>query len=810
MPHRSWRARPVLSALVRAVVLVLPAVVAVLAVLVLARVLPEAQGLGSTLAWWVVVIGVTIGVVAVVRRLARRLLPLSVLYRLSLVFPDRAPSRHRLALRAWSTRSLASRVAEAQRAGLRDDTTVAAELLVTLVAALGNHDARTRGHSERTRAYADLIAEELDLPGDQREQLRWAALLHDIGKLAVQSAVLGKDGAPDEAEWDQLRRHPDVGYELARPLHGFLGDFAETILHHHERMDGSGYPRGLVGDEINLGARIVAVADAFDAMTAARSYQPPRPPDAARRELAYRAGSLFDPVAVRALLNLSIGSIRWVMGPLAVLGALPLVGGLRRLGQAAGVAGTVAAGMVALAVAGPSGSPAAPEVAPAAEAAEVLGVELEVESLVIDVSADPQFDPSTVEVAAAPGVGSATLGAAGTVVYRARPGSAGKDAFAYRACRFDGSCVVGRLVVQVDPDNAISLAEAPPGADVLPPGATPSADGRGAPPPVTTTTTAPASPTTTAGPTTTTTAPTTTTTPTTTAAPTATTAPPTTTTTPSTTTTAPTTTTTTTTTPTTTTTTTPSTTTTTPTTTTTTSPTTTIAPTTTTTTTAPTTTTTTTPVTTTTAPSTTTTTSTTTTSTTTTSPDAPPTAGDDDATTTIDVAVTIDVLANDTDEAILAVTISIVVAPSDGMATPVGTMIEYVPLPGFTGEDRFTYRICDAAGQCAEADVKVTVEAPPGPKAVDDEDETKPDGDVGVKVLSNDERGDGKLAIAAFDAVSALGGTITLDPKGGSTEDDELVYTPPPGWDGTPDTFSYTVIDEAGATSTATVTITPK
>ncbi len=864
-----WQRRPVTSVLLRAAVILVPVALGIVVALTLAKSLPDPSGVLATLLWWVTVLAVTLAVVVGARQLARRLLPLTVLYRLSLVFPDRAPARHKLALRAWSTRRLAAQVAEVRRSGGRGDATDAAELLVTLVAALGTHDARTRGHSERTRAYTDLIADELALPEADRERLRWAALLHDVGKLSVPAAVLGKDGTPDDAEWMDLRRHPDVGYELARPLHPFLGAFAETILHHHERIDGSGYPRGLAGDEINIGARIVAVADAFDAMTAARSYQPARPPEVARRELAYRAGTQFDEAVVRALLNVSIGAIKWVMGPLALLGSLPVIGGLRRAGQAAGAAGAVAAGMMALVVAGPFGSPVAPEPAPAAvaaadaaavaaaDAAEVLGVEIEAPVLVIDVSADPTIDPATVEVAAAPAAGDVAPGAPGTIVYRPMPGAAGLDQLAYRACRFDGSCLVGAVIVSLPTDGAPALHSAPPGVTAFAPGSDPADGGGGDSPPATVlaapsdaagdapasadTTTTTAAATSTSAPTTTTSvAPTTTTTaaPATTVvaapAPTTTTTPPaaSTTTTPSTTTTSapPGTTTdpgttTPTTQPATTATTVPATSTTQPTgTTTTTVPGSTATPTTTTLPGTPTTTTTTTvpgtPTTTTTTttipgtPTTTTTTTTvpgtpTTTTTTTAPPDEPPDAKDDSAETFANVAVAISVLDNDTDEDVLSLSLEIVGAPSNGVAMPLAPLIEYAPLPGFVGEDRFRYRICDGAGQCSEADVRVTVR--PVLLAGDDTAETRLDKPVEIDVLKNDENGGSTMAITAFDAVSAQGGIVVLDPKGGgSTEDDRLVYTPPLGWDGSADTFSYTITNQLGATDTATVTVTGK
>ena len=122
-----------------------------------------------------------------------------------------------------------------------------------------------------------------------------------------------------------VKTHPAAGARIAAPLAGWLGEAFRAIEEHHERWDGAGYPRGLAGNEIAFGARIVAVADAFDVMTAARSYKPPNPPSWARAELVRCAGSQFDPAIVRAFVNLSIGRLRWTIGPLSWLAQLPLL-----------------------------------------------------------------------------------------------------------------------------------------------------------------------------------------------------------------------------------------------------------------------------------------------------------------------------------------------------------------------------------------------------------------------------------------------------------------------------------------------------
>lgn len=326
-----WRSRSWAARLTRALVFLVPIVVAVLAAIGMARALPEPTTVLPTIGWWIAVVGTSLAVSQLVARLASRLLPLAALLNMSLVFPDRAPSRFRIALRSGSSGRLRKEVARARAAGADDDPTRSAEFALTLIASLGKHDHTTRGHAERTRAYADLLAEEMNLDPADRERLRWAALLHDIGKVKVDAAILQKDSPLDNSEWDVVRRHPTLGFELIAPIREFLGPWAETVLHHHERFDGRGYPLGVAGEDIAMGARIVAVADAYDAMTALRSYQDAVPRKAALAELTRSAGSQFDPSVVRAFLQLSTGAIRGAMGPLAVLAQLPFVGGVRRL-----------------------------------------------------------------------------------------------------------------------------------------------------------------------------------------------------------------------------------------------------------------------------------------------------------------------------------------------------------------------------------------------------------------------------------------------------------------------------------------------
>jgi len=172
---------------------------------------------------------------------------------------------------------------------------------------------------------ADLIAAELRLSADEVHAVRWGAFLHDVGKIFVPAEILNKPGAPTAREWETLKRHPRDGGVLVEPLRPFLGSGVEAVSGHHENFDGSGYPRGLSGAQIALAARIVSVADSFEVMTAVRSYKRPMKAADARRELARHSGTQFDPVVVRALLNVSLGRLHWTLGIAAWLAELPFI-----------------------------------------------------------------------------------------------------------------------------------------------------------------------------------------------------------------------------------------------------------------------------------------------------------------------------------------------------------------------------------------------------------------------------------------------------------------------------------------------------
>lgn len=320
-----WHGRPVQSAALRALILLLPLAAGVAAAALVSRVLPRPEGLPQV-GWWLILLLTSFVAVSLIDRAARRLLPLAVLLRLTIVFPDQAPSRFAVARKAANLRALEELVRRARQEGIAGDSVHAAEGILALATALSAHDRRTRGHSERVRVLTDLLAEALELPEHSRERLRWAGLLHDIGKLEVSTDILNKPGKPDPPEWESLKRHPEAGTRLARSLLPWLGEWGPGIEQHHERFDGRGYPRGLAGEDISLAGRIMSVADSFDSMTVGRPYQKPMTVVAARRELTRCAGTQFDPRVVRAFLNVSLGRLRGAVGFMAWIAPIPVVG----------------------------------------------------------------------------------------------------------------------------------------------------------------------------------------------------------------------------------------------------------------------------------------------------------------------------------------------------------------------------------------------------------------------------------------------------------------------------------------------------
>jgi len=191
--------------------------------------------------------------------------------------------------------------------------------LIALTHALDARDKETEGHSRRVVEYTRLVAVSLGIEGEELKLLCHGALLHDIGKIGVPDAILHKPAALTEEEWQVMRRHPEIGALMVEEVE-YLAEARKIILHHHERWDGRGYPLGLRGTQISLGARAFAIADTVDAITQDRPYRRGRSFDEAREELAKHRGTQFDPDAVDAFLSLPQPALSEIAGIRARVG----------------------------------------------------------------------------------------------------------------------------------------------------------------------------------------------------------------------------------------------------------------------------------------------------------------------------------------------------------------------------------------------------------------------------------------------------------------------------------------------------------
>ncbi|RJX27432.1 MAG: HD-GYP domain-containing protein, partial [Dethiobacter sp.] len=165
-------------------------------------------------------------------------------------------------------------------------------------------DEETEGHSRRVTEMTLRIAREMGLKDEELVHVRRGALLHDIGKMGVPDAILLKPGKLTDEEWEIMRRHPVYAYQMLSRI-GYLRPALDIPYCHHEKWDGTGYPRGLKGEEIPLPARIFAVVDVFDALTSDRPYRPAWPKEKALAYLRQQAGRHFDPRVVEAFLSLT-------------------------------------------------------------------------------------------------------------------------------------------------------------------------------------------------------------------------------------------------------------------------------------------------------------------------------------------------------------------------------------------------------------------------------------------------------------------------------------------------------------------------
>jgi putative nucleotidyltransferase with HDIG domain len=177
-----------------------------------------------------------------------------------------------------------------------------------LIDMLQLHERDGRGHATRVARLTMALADELDVEETAILDLYHGALLHDIGKLDIPSSILRKPSLLDANEWKVMRTHPQVGYDLLRKLPRF-SNAAEIVVAHHESFDGGGYPRGLKGDEIPIGARILAVADAYDSMTMPHTQRPAMPPQMAIQEIERCSGKQFDPDVACAFGDVLVHSV---------------------------------------------------------------------------------------------------------------------------------------------------------------------------------------------------------------------------------------------------------------------------------------------------------------------------------------------------------------------------------------------------------------------------------------------------------------------------------------------------------------------
>lgn len=171
--------------------------------------------------------------------------------------------------------------------------------MTALANAIDIRDPYTGGHVERVTAYSIAIGERLGFSEQTLEHLRYGAILHDIGKIHIRESTLKKSSHLSESEWEEMRRHPIIGAEMLKDI-PYLAPAVPIIRHHHERWDGNGYPDELAGIEIPIGARVVSVADTFDAMTTNRPYRSARTFEEALQEIVRFSGKQFDPTVVEA------------------------------------------------------------------------------------------------------------------------------------------------------------------------------------------------------------------------------------------------------------------------------------------------------------------------------------------------------------------------------------------------------------------------------------------------------------------------------------------------------------------------------
>jgi len=191
---------------------------------------------------------------------------------------------------------------------LSDDSDISGKTIDKTLNSLFNKNIRVRLHSKRVGEICKAIAIEMNLTKEEVHQISLAGLMHDIGKIAVSDEILEKPGRLSYGEFEAIKKHSEIGYKILRSIDGF-SKIAECILEHHERWDGKGYPSGIRGEEISLQARIIAVADAFDAMTTDRPYRETVSIEEAIAEIMEKAGTQFDPAVAEVFVGMVLQKV---------------------------------------------------------------------------------------------------------------------------------------------------------------------------------------------------------------------------------------------------------------------------------------------------------------------------------------------------------------------------------------------------------------------------------------------------------------------------------------------------------------------